>query len=244
MRASKLYPFSIPANGSVNFLVEGNYFKIKSSTGSITVVGDTFGALGGMLQGQGLRDTDFRRLTLQDETGAINNGYLLVSDGNFVDDRITGEVSIIDSQKSRTLSGSAFGGFGYQGAVAAQFSRVQLVNANTTKRIIIEQLAIITGPAANAFHLRFGLGALGTLVQTGVGKDTIATSVAQVKTDTTAAASGSTGQVFAGSQSASVTSIFVPKTPYILPPSATFTVYGTIANADLGCTFDYWEETV
>lgn len=108
MRASKLYPFSIPANGSVNLLVSGDYFKIKSATGSVTVTGDSFGSLAGMLPGQGLRDTDFTRLTLRDETGTINKGSILVSDGTFVDDRVTGIVDVVDGELDKSMSGKAF----------------------------------------------------------------------------------------------------------------------------------------
>lgn len=151
MRDSKLYPFTIPANGSVTLLTSGDYFKVKSSTGSLTVIGDTFGNLSGLLAGQGLRDTNFSRLTLVDETGAQNSGFLLVSDGTFIDDRVTGEVSVIDGELAKTKSGNSYIAFASILAVAAQNSYLELFNpAGSNKRLIISDIVSSSSSVAAA----------------------------------------------------------------------------------------------
>src|SRR5207253_5023923 len=93
-------------------LAIGSYFKVLSATGTFEVTGDAFGQLGALLPGQGLRleEGQFTRLTFRDTSGAPNLLYVLVAGDGFIDDRITGEVSVIDGEKARTLAGGMFAG--------------------------------------------------------------------------------------------------------------------------------------
>jgi hypothetical protein len=215
----------------MSFLVEGDYFKIKSSSGSLTVTGDTFGSLGGMLQGQGLRDTDFKRLTLTDETGAINNGYLLVSDGNFVDDRITGEVSVIDGGKARTLSNIAFAGYAGIAAVAAQYLVVEQVQATST--------------FAGLFTMRAHNATFGSFSSFGQPKKIGGTdSVGAFYATNNAAVLGAGKILGVGSVVANGNVTFRQAEPIVIPPNFGLCIYSNTLASDLYANFEFYEDPI
>jgi hypothetical protein len=115
---------------------------VLSATGSFTVTGDTFGSLGSLLPGQGLDQNPFRRLIFTDTSGGANTLQVLVAGSNFIDDRITGTVEVIDAAANRTLSGQ---GFSVQSQVAAAvgfFSNAMLINSSTDKRIRIDRMMV------------------------------------------------------------------------------------------------------
>lgn len=245
MRASKLYPFLIPANGSINLLVSGDYFKIKSATGSISVTGDSFGTLAGMLPGQGLRDTDYTRLTLTDETGAPNAGYILVSDGTFVDDRVTGEVSVIDGEKSRTIAGGQYVGTPYTVTpTAAQFPVVQLWNPSTNKNLIVTAISFsstvastvnVTNDTVARTTDQTATRAINKLMGAAIG-------VGQVRQETNAALPSNGGWGF--SVLANNPTFWTIKGAIVVPPSKGLIIVGAVANSGLQGNFEWFEENV
>lgn len=149
MKPAKIYDFTLTANGSFVLPVEGDYFKVLSATGLVEVTGDSFGSLGSVLPGQGLDNTPFKRLVIKDKTGSANIGTLLVADEKFIDDRITGEVSVIDGGAWRSKSNKSFLGTGYSTCGAAQFSAVQLWNpAGTGSNLIVKSIRYSVNVAA------------------------------------------------------------------------------------------------
>ncbi len=150
MKSTRVYNFSIPAGGSFQLPVTGSYFRVMTATDVLEVQGDTFGNIYPLYTGQGLQGQEFRSLNLLNRTGATNNGSILVSDGKFVDDRITGEVSIIDGGKSRTFSNSAYVSNAFSVALAAQLPHCQLWNpVASLKNIVIQNFDVstnVTGP--------------------------------------------------------------------------------------------------
>ena len=92
----KEYDIALTAGGIQVLLAEGAYFRIQSSTGPITIDIDGLGVLPGLLAGQGIARTPFKRLTLRDVSGAPNVGKLLVSSEEFIDNRTFG-VSTLDA---------------------------------------------------------------------------------------------------------------------------------------------------
>lgn len=148
MKPAQIYVYAVPANGVVSIPVEGSFFKIIASTGPVSVGGDAFGSIGPILAGQGLKDEKFRGLQVQDVSGSVNVVKILIADRGFVDDRITGEVSVIDGGKSRVISNSAFFGYGVGPNAAGQYAYAQLWNpVGSNKRVVIEALTtgIFTG---------------------------------------------------------------------------------------------------
>lgn len=67
------------------------------------------------------------------------NGILLIGDGDFNDNRISGSVEVIDGAKSRTIGLSAFIGLAGSAPVIGEYSKTQLWNpVGSGKRLIIE----------------------------------------------------------------------------------------------------------
>lgn len=243
MRPSKLYPFSIPASGSVTLLVEGDFFKVKSSTGMLSVTGDSFGTLEDLLAGQGLRDTNFKRLTLTDETGAVNNGFILVSDSTFIDDRITGEVSVIDGGKSRTLANTAFWGNVSMGSAVGALSTAQIFNpAGSGKNLVIEQI-LGSANAATNLSLNYHDTQLTTLTGNALSKKRGgAASVAQMREELPVAAVGTRIAVFGV---AATSAFFLTlREPIVLPPATGLVMYSAATNVPIIFGVEFYEDPV
>jgi hypothetical protein len=94
MKTLQIYDFSMAAGGSFVLPVSGNYFRIITTTGNVNVVADTWGKLGPISRGQGLENSLYNRLTIQDASGAPNSGTILVSDANFIDQTLYGSISL------------------------------------------------------------------------------------------------------------------------------------------------------
>ena len=88
------YDFTLTAFGSQVLLVDAEYFRIQSQTGAVDVVVEGFGSLPGLLTGQGIKDTPFKRLVIRDASGAGNVGKILVASQEFVDNRTYGVQTI------------------------------------------------------------------------------------------------------------------------------------------------------
>jgi hypothetical protein len=136
------YDFTIPAGGAVQLAVCGSTAKILTASGLVQIQTDT-GARVLAMPGQGVRNFDFGKITLVDKSGAVNKGFIWIADADMIDDRITGEVSVIDGGKSRVISGSSFLGVGFAVGTAYDVPKVQLLNpAASGKRIVINQFVI------------------------------------------------------------------------------------------------------
>lgn len=138
----------VAAGGSMQVLAEGSFFRVYSSSGPVAVTVDTVGELGPLLAGQGLKDTPFKRLFVRDLSGSANIVQLIVADASFVDDRITGEVSVIDGGKSRTIAGQ-MGMINAQTSAAVGFySMCGLWNpVGSGRRAIVKRMFISTATA-------------------------------------------------------------------------------------------------
>ena len=90
----KEYDFALTAGGIGIILAEGAYFRVQSSSGAVSVIVDGLGELPGLLAGQGIKSTPFKRLTLRDASGAANVGKILVSNEEFIDNRTYGVNSL------------------------------------------------------------------------------------------------------------------------------------------------------
>lgn len=92
MKPSGFYDLTIAAGASANLLVHGDYFKIMSATGAVSVRSD-FGELSNLIAGQGLESTPFSYLTIRNTLGSSNTVRIFVGDENFIDG-MSGSVSI------------------------------------------------------------------------------------------------------------------------------------------------------
>lgn len=228
----------------MNLVVSGDYFKIRASLGAVTVIGDTFGSMSGMLAGQGQRGVNFQRLTLVDETGFLNIGSILVSDGTFIDDRINGEVSVIDGGKSRTLSGSAMMGYGATAGVAGNHAHIQLLNPTGSQRnLSLSQLNVFSvGTISQGIVVREYSTALTSLKSNGYAKKMGlgAVSVGQIRAQNNNLPLGVQDILVLDKSQKQ----YKLTEPIVLPEGKGIVVVNGVLGEDLGCTFEYTEDAL
>lgn len=136
------YDFNLSANGGQVIDVKGRFVKYRSGTGPIRVRLSK-GGYADLMPGQGIFDTAFDSLTVNDRTGAQNIGVILAGDFDFRDDRITGTVDVVDGGRARTIQGHAFMGYAGVTSASGQYSTSQLWNpAGSGKRLVVEQISI------------------------------------------------------------------------------------------------------
>lgn len=87
------YNFTLAAGGTFNIACTGSQFFITDATGALNITLDVGGQFKGLLEGQGYKGQPFTGLTLVDASGAANTGFILVSDDDYIDRRITGAVT-------------------------------------------------------------------------------------------------------------------------------------------------------
>jgi hypothetical protein len=248
MIAAKIYPITIPANGSFVLPAPADYFKVLSATGAFKVRGDSFGEMGALLAGQGLRGVPFQRLDFIDTSGASNELQVLVAGADFVDDRVTGEVSVIDGGKARTRSNTAMTAQIYCGAVAGQYAHCQLWNpADSGKNAFIEQL-FLNGAAAQGVSVLSHNAALSTAAGTPrpQSKKVGGAQSALFNYKQNAAAAIPTGQVLGLFAAPANQTILLPfREPFMLPPGQGIVAYvNSVQNTDLNAVFEFFEEAV
>lgn len=122
----KEYDFTLAANEIKVILATGEYFRIQSSSGAVSIGIDGLGELPGLLAGQGIGSTPFQRLTLRDVSGAANVGKLLVSNEAFIDNRTYG-VNSLDSATIFSIKRPE--------APSATFASNTLLTANTAQAV-------------------------------------------------------------------------------------------------------------
>ena len=154
LKPTKIYPFAIGAYEALPLLVQGSYFKILSATGMVDVTGDTFGTVEALQAGQGLRGQDFGRLVVRDRSGGSNMVRLLIGDDQFIDDRISGEVAVIDGNKSRSIAGGALA-WRPQTSVTVQGNHAfaQIWNpAGSGRRAVVDAMSVNNSVTGDVFY--------------------------------------------------------------------------------------------
>lgn len=157
----------------------GNYLRYVSGDAGgldsrILVRNDTIGLDAVLKPGQAVRlpvtEKKATRWLITNYRKAGNiTGMLVIGDGQLDDSSITGDVSVIDGGKSRTLNQSAFMGAFAVSAVAAQYSQAQLygalnvralvksirLSASVATPIVLRQtVTAMATPAGNAYSKR------------------------------------------------------------------------------------------
>jgi hypothetical protein len=169
---------------------------------------------------------------------------IVIGFGNVGGDRIAGVVDVVDGGASRSRSGLAFGVAGYQSATAGNFSRVQLWNPAGSNRVAVVENILMTsgaGQVCSAWYLING-AALPNLVSVGQPKNATGISVIECRRDVTTSAYGGPAMgVFTVPNTATLPVPLKQSSPVVLSPGAGFLFYGTLLNADMGATFDYYE---
>jgi hypothetical protein len=244
-RAAKIYEYPLAANQTVIIPVDGGFYKLLAATGDVQISRNGNTGLRPLLPGQGERE-NFKTLTITDLSGAANNVEIIVADNNFVDDRIYGNVQVIDGGRLLTMTDAAYVGSAFVGASVGNYSAGQLWNpAGNTKWASISRVICSSSTANPVFELRPHNAALTTLgnipqpkrVLTGSSNSTM-----QVRRDQTVAIVGGSviGVVLGAARSIWP---FDFKEPVILPPGQGLILVNSTANADIAVNFDFYEFT-
>lgn len=241
--AFQTYDFTLAAGGAIQIPATGSFFRVQSATGKVNVTAE-FGALKGLGVGQGAR-SPFRILQIQDASGSANVGTIIVGDAEFVDDRISGEVSVIDGEKSRALAGGMFSGAASIGLLPGLNSHIQLWNpAGSGKNLILNQIQIGSN-VGTQYAFGFLSAPLTTdFTSTGLGNKRQGASggAAMLKTQFNATPLMTT-VLHMGYLLASANYLIPIKGAFVILPNSGMTVQNLIANTSLIGTFEWIEES-
>jgi hypothetical protein len=245
MKSARMYDFTIPANGSFQLNVEGEYVRIMSSTGMMELVTDTY-RIGPIAAGQGQANTPFKRLTINDKSGVGNIGVILVAVSDFVDQRITGDVSVIDGGKNRAMAGGEFSAVINTAAVPSNYSHCALWNPpGSGKNIIVEKISASCTVAGN---LSWGFfNALTGLVSNGSAASKKSGGVSSICISQGGQTLGLlAGFIYLGQLSISANNalIYELKAPVIVTPGYGLDIIPSSGNAQLSATIEFFEEAI
>ena len=172
-------------------------------------------------------------------------GQLLVGDGFFDDNRISGSVEVSDGGKARTLGGSAFVGYALQAGTAGNLSQVMLYNnGNGNKNLFIEQISIFVGTSAvQGIGMRAASASIGGTLVTPKSKKIGSADSATAEIRCVSGAVGGTVADTMMNISPSAT-IFKCTEPILVPPGKGLLLFNGVANDSLGVNFEFFEEAV
>lgn len=249
------YDISVAANGQQDVQAPGSYlYYLNGSAGgadNTIVVKLGMGGTKVLLKpGQSVRlPADAKDIADWVISNYANSatiiGQVLIGRGEFTDSTISGSVQVIDGGKARTLGGGAMLSYVIKPAVAAQYGRVQLWNpVGSGRRLNVESLLVNSGNSVISAYGLISAGVLATLSQAGVSKlSGGAASVASLYTDSNGAAPPQVGALFTASLVAGATLPIKFAEPIVLMPGSGLHLWGTVPNADLGATFEWYEES-
>lgn len=253
MTPSKIYSFTVPGFGAYTLPVVGAYFVLLASTGPVQVVGDSFGNIGSLVAGQGIDGASFNSLQFVDVTGANNNVQVMIAGQDFVNQRVVGEVSVIDGSKSTVIADAAFMFATQVNANAAGVSSAALLNpAASGKRAIIKSLSFAPVAAPNVVRTgqynsaqAWGAGASGFSKRIPAGASAPAASACKVDTKNTFAANAPITNVYESFLFATAQSqIRTFDRPVVIEPGGGYAIDLTVVNVSLLFALEWTEELV
>jgi hypothetical protein len=243
MKSARIYDFSMPAGGSFVLPVEGCYVRIMGSTGAVELVTETY-RIGPIAAGQGQANTVFKRLVINDKSGAPNIGTLLIGGENFVDQRITGDVSVIDGGKNKSIAGLTFFVGMNQTPVVAQVSQCQLWNpVGSGKNVIVSSYGFTSDLAATIF-VRTSTTPLPLLQGNPPSKKMGGALGISEARSLSAGSLGATVTTFYPSPNLTAGSTYNQplKEPIVIPPGFGIFCYSSVANSTLFFNLELTEE--
>jgi len=150
---NRVYDFTLAAalGASQRFSVSGSFVKVLSAPGGRVNVKLDSGQDMSFLEGQGFRmleGDEFGGLTLSNLQAVANVGTLFIGDSTFVDDRVTGVVQVIDTERRKVLDGNAYHTAASQAGGGAGSATIQLWNPAGSGKLVYVNSAVI-GLSAN-----------------------------------------------------------------------------------------------
>lgn len=248
--SSNIYDFSLAANVGASQLlnVQGTRVLVLSALGGQVEVTTDKGDKFKLLEGQGFdsESTDgFNWIMVRNLQAVANAGTIFAGDEFFIDRRITGTVSVVDSAKERTRANLAFMDYGFQTAsINTNTPSVQLWNpAGSGKRAIVNSLTVSVSGANSFINVAISAtqaSALRNAARSKLSGGALAST--QVRVQDGAVLFGSA--YIARAILVNVPQVFTFATPVVLLPG-----YGLSASPDAGAVilttfadFDFQEE--
>lgn len=170
---------------------------------------------------------------------------IFIGSGDAGTRKTSGDVSVIDGGKSRTLAEIAFAGYGYVGAVAANLGNVQLWNPlDSGKNIVVETVRVFSA-TATLLYVGFNDAQLLTFDKKAKSKKTGGPeSVADIRYEASAASIVGSGILYADMGPINQTRIITPEEPMIILPGYGLNVRTTAVNQDLAVNFEFYEDGI
>lgn len=242
------YDLNIPAGGAQSIDVAGDRVQFLSAIDPFAQIEIRPNFAQGNISlkpGQGFKFSQQVQRWVVFNRGTVPlTGYLLIGSGDFFDQRIAGTVDVIDGGKARTLGNLAMMAYGAQPGVAAQAGRVQLWNpAGSAKSLCVESIVCNAGGAPTGVYGSISNVRLSLLVQSGISKLAGgAQSIAEVRRDAIAAGAPSTGTMLTASLQANASVAQKLTEPIVLKPGFGMLLWATAYQADIGATFEWYED--
>jgi hypothetical protein len=244
----EIFTESFAAGETKTFMVQGEYIEILEAPYPVNVY--MMDRSGAQLSTMRNAEASFfsrpgKYEVVQVQSNLAQTVRIFIGSGDAGTRRTSGVVQVVDGGKARSLAGVAFGGLCFLAGVGAQFTLCQLWNPpGSGKNLICESLFMFS-TVAGAGNFVSQSAALATLYQLGQSKKLGgAASIGELRTATTAAPALGPTSLLGYGLAAGINTAVTPKEPYVIPPGKGLTAYSSTLSADLGVTFDYFEETV
>lgn len=237
------FDFTVTPGGGQGIEVRGTFVKYVAGAGKIRVR-ITSGAYIDLMPGQGARGLNFERLIIEDRTGNGGFGTILAGAFEFQDDRISGDVSIIDGGKNRTIAGQTF-------LMAASWNPAGVMPISelwnppgSGKNVIIESWLVSSANASNIFTgwtpTRIGTGGAGVLPKKAGGLN----SVSLHASPTAASVPADYKVLTTINVQANQAATFAPKEPVVIPPGFGFFCININPGNGLQNVVEFFEEAL
>ncbi|WP_427306605.1 hypothetical protein [Cupriavidus sp. H39] len=220
------YDLNIPAGGAQAIDVAGDRVQFLSATDPFAQIEIRPNFAQGNISlrpGQGFRFSEqVTRWVVFNRSTVALSGYLLIGSGDFFDQRISGDVNVLDNSKSRTLSGDAFLAYIYLLPAAGESAHTQVWNpAGSGVRAVIRQFSA-SSAVAGAITLASHTSPLSTLSPQGNPKSRYLTvgraTKLESRVQSSAALIAATNNIYATQIAAGGKASEVFTSPLILDP--------------------------
>lgn len=243
------FDFNLNPNGSQQIEVKGKFFKYKEGLGDIRVR-ESGGDFIDLSPGQGVWNREYSSLSVQNLSGNLNTGILIAGDFDFRDDTITGNVTVLDGAKNRTLTNSAYSCYGSYISSLNMYSHLQLYNSPVnTKTVILESIDI----QCQTPSMLIGIGISKNLItipnQVQIARSKMSSGNDESLVTVNAGQFPVAGDTSLIKSILSVIGIIQFQTttkrliePVVISPGYGLVVWAGSANADLYTSFEFFEE--
>lgn len=174
-------------------------------------------------------------------------GQVLMGEGEFQDNRISGSVEVIDGAKARTLAAVAFSGAFGTGAAQGCYSRISLWNPeNSGKNVILETIALSSNLALPVNLFKANEPATGVQAR-GQGKLLNASNLQSAALGVQDANQTGTGPGVALYQLSVIQNgkdVWAPKEPIVIAPGRALMAWANVPNVGFALSMEWFEESV